>query len=266
MQAQDIMTTEVVAVGPETPVREVARIMVERRINGLPVQEPDGRLVGVITDGDLYRRAELGTDRRRRHSWLELFAADPRHAEDYVEAHGRIARDVMSSDVVAVAPETSLHQIADLFETRRIRRVPVVRDGRVVGIVSRADLVRAFVASAPPTDDSDAADQRIRDMVLAEYGRHPWGLRAEANVIVTDGVVHIFGLVDSESEQHALRVAAEGVPGVKGFKDHTVLRLADARARPRRESTVTVVQPDRAQPNAGPAALERPASPGPAPD
>jgi CBS domain-containing protein len=242
MRAQDVMTTQVVAVEPDTPVREVARIMVERRITGLPVQEPDGRLVGVVTDGDIYRRAELGTDRRRRRSWLELFAPDPRHAEDYVEAHGRIARDVMSSDVVAVAPETSLRQIADLFETRRIRRVPVVRDGKVVGIVSRANLVQAFAASASPETDSAAADRRIRDMVLAEYGRHPWGLRAEANVVVTDGVVHIFGLVDSEAEQHALRVAAEAVPGVKGFEDHTVRRLEDAGARPRMDPTVTVVE------------------------
>jgi CBS domain-containing protein len=246
MRAQDVMTAQVVVVEPDTPVREVARIMVERRITGLPVQEPDGRLVGVVTDGDIYRRAELGTDRRRRRSWLEFFGADPRHAEDYVEAHGLIARDVMSSDVVAVAPETSLRQIADLFETRQIRRVPVVRDGKVVGIVSRANLVQAFAALAPPKADSAAADRRIRDMVLAEYARQPWGLRAEANVVVTEGVVHIFGLVDSEAEQHALRVAAEGIPSVKGFEDHTVRRLEDTGARPRIESTVTVVEPNRA--------------------
>ena len=246
MRAQDVMTTQVVAVEADTSVREVARIMVEHRITGLPVQEPNGRLVGVVTDGDIYRRAELGTDRRRRRSWLELFAADPRHAQDYVEAHGRIARDVMSSDVVAVAPETSLRQIADLFETRRIRRVPVVRDGKVVGIVSRANLVQAFATSRHSEVDSATADRGIRDMILAEYERHPWGLHAEANVLVTDGVVHIFGLVDSEPEQHALRVAAEGIPGVKGFEDHTVRRLEDAGVRPRIASTVTVVEPDRA--------------------
>ena len=246
MRAQDVMTTEVVVVEPDTPVREVAKILIERRITGLPVQEPDGRLVGIVTDGDIYRRSELGTDRRRRRSWLEFFAADGCHAEDYVEAHGRLARDVMSRDVVAVAPETSLRQIADLFETRRIRRVPVVRDGKVVGIVSRANLVQALAASTPPEADGAAADRRIRDMVLAEYGRHPWGLRAEANVVVMDGVVHIFGLVDSDTQQHALRVAAEGVPGVKGFEDHTVRRLADADARRRIESTVTIVEPNRA--------------------
>jgi CBS domain-containing protein len=246
MRAQDVMTTQVVAVEPDTPIREVARVMVERRITGLPVQAPDGRLVGIVSDGDIYRRAELGTDRHRRRSWLEFFAADPRHAEDYVEAHGRLARDVMSCDVIAVAPETSLCQIADLFETRRIRRVPVVKDGKVVGIVSRANLVQAFASSAPQQADSAVGDRRIRDMVLAEYRRHPWGPRAEANVVVTDGGVHIFGLVDSEAEQHALRVAAEGIPGVKGFQDHTVRRLEDIGARPRIESIVTVVEPNRA--------------------
>ncbi|MDR3530752.1 MAG: CBS domain-containing protein [Rhodopila sp.] len=246
MRAQDVMTTQVVAVEPDTPVREIATIMIERRITGLPVQEPDGRLVGIVTDGDIYRRSELGTDRRRRRSWLELFAADPRHAQDYVEAHGRTARDVMTANVVAVVPETSLRQIADVLETRRIRRVPVVTDGKVVGIVSRANLVQALATSTPPEADSAAGDRRTRDMLIAEYARHPWGLRAEANVVVTDGVVHIFGLVDSEAEQHALRVAAEGIPGVKGFEDHTVGRLGDVGARPRINSTITVVEPDRA--------------------
>jgi len=246
MLAQDVMTTEVVAVEPDTPIREVAKILVERRITGVPVQELDGRLVGIVTDGDIYRRSELGTDRRRRRSWLELFAADPRHADDYVAAHGRTARDVMTANVVAVSPETSLRQIADLFETRRIRRVPVVEGGKVVGIVSRANLVQALAASTPRQADSAASDRRTRDILIAEYARHPWGLRAEANVVVTDGVVHLFGLVESAADQHALRVAAEGTPGVKVVKDHTVRRLGDLGARPHTESTVTVVVPDRA--------------------
>lgn len=244
MRAQDVMTTQVITVRPDAPVREVARIMVEHRISGLPVQDEHGRLLGIVTDGDIYRRAELGTARDRRRNWLSLFIGDALLAEDYVEAHGRTARDVMTSDVIAVAPGTSLRQIADLFETRRIRRVPVAKDGKVIGIVSRANLVQALAASSPSEPDGGTADRRIRDLVLAEYARRPWGLRSENNVIVKKGVVHLWGLVVSEAERDALRVAAESIPGVKGFEDHTIRYFCDVSGRPGIHSDVTVVGPE----------------------
>jgi CBS domain-containing protein len=242
MQAHDIMITKVVTVQPGTTVREIANLMVDHRISGLPVVDESGRLVGIVTDGDLYRRAELGTDKRRR-SWLEMFSSST-EAQDYVEAHGRTARDVMTADVVAVAPGTSLRQIADLFETRRIRRVPVVVDGRVVGIVSRANLVQALVSMQSDNAEGGLSDRRIRDLVLAEFKQLPWGLQSEGNVIVKDGVLHLWGFVSSDAELAALRVAAEAIPGVTGFEDHTIRLFGDVGGRLRTGSKVTVVEPD----------------------
>ena len=198
----------------------------------------------MVTDGDIYRRAELGTDKRRDTSWLELFSSSASLAEDYVEAHGRTAQDVMTADVIAVAPETSLRQIADLFESKRFRRVPVVKDGVLVGIVSRANLVQALALA--PTEEAESAltDRRIRDLILAEFARLPWGLRSEGNVIVTNGVLHLWGFVSSDAELAALRVAVEAIPGVKGFEDHTVRLFGEIGRRSRKQSTVTIVEPE----------------------
>ncbi len=238
MQAQDVMTKQVVTVEPGTPLEAVAQLMVDHRINGMPVVEPSGRLVGMITDGDLYRRAELSTE-PHRFNWLELFQSGRSEAKDFVMTHGRTARDVMTLDVYAVAPDTSLQQIADLLSDRRIRRVPVVADERLVGIVSRANLVQAFAALSRTQAADGQSDRRIRDQILAEYKRHSWG-QTEGNVIVTDGVVHLWGFVGSETEITALRLSAEAIPGVVGFEDHSIRSLA-AGTRPRHPSSVTVL-------------------------
>jgi CBS domain-containing protein len=238
MQAQDVMTKQVFTVEPGTPVEAVARLMVEHRISGMPVVEPSGRLVGMVTDGDLYRRAELLTE-PHRFNWLELFWSGRADAKEYVMTHGRVARDVMTPDVYAVAPDTSLRQIADLLSDRHIRRVPVVADEKVVGIVSRANLVQAFAALSKKDAADSQSDRRIRDQILAEYKRQPWG-QTEGNVIGTDGVVHLWGFVGSETEVTALRLSAEAVPGVVGFEDHS-LRSLGAAARVRHPSSVTVL-------------------------
>ena len=238
MQAQDVMTKQVVTVEPGTPVEVVAQMMVDRRISGMPVVEPSGRLVGMVTDGDLYRRAELSTE-PHRFNWLELFQSGRSEAKDFVMTHGRTALDVMTPDVYAVAPDTSLRQIADLLSDRRIRRVPVVADGRLVGIVSRANLVQAFAALARTQVADGQSDRRIRDQILAEYKRHSWG-QTEGNVIVTDGVVHLWGFVGSETEITALRLSAEAIPGVVGFEDHSIRSLG-AGTRLRHPSSVTVL-------------------------
>lgn len=243
MRAQDVMTKDVIKVRPDTSVREIATLMIEHRIGGLPVVEESGRLVGVVTDGDLYRRAELDTD-RRRESWLDMFTSQAVEADDYVEAHGRTARDVMTTTVIAVAPATTLRQIADLFETRQLHRVPVVVDDRVVGVVSRADLVRAL-ASMPATESEDRlTDRRIRDLVLAEYRRLPWGLKAGRKIMVTDGVLHLWGIVSSDADLAALRVAAKAIPGVRGFEDHTIRLSGDDGIRPRDPSQIVLVEPE----------------------
>ncbi len=243
MQAQDGMTTSVVTVTPNTTVREISALMAERRVSGLPVVNENGHLVGLVTDGDLYRRTELGTE-KQSGGLLELLFQGRSDAEMFVEAHGRTARDVMTTDVIAVAPATTLRQIADLFESRGFRRVPVVKDGKVVGIVSRADVVRALASLPQPARRSELTDRQIHDLVMAQFKKMSWGLRSEWSVIVTDGIVHLWGYVPSEVDRAALRVAAEAIPGVKAVEDHTLRWLGDVGARSRLPSTLTVVGPE----------------------
>lgn len=243
MRAQDVMTLDVVTVEPTTDVREAARLMVEHHISGLPVIDKSRRVVGIVTDGDLYRRTEVGTD-KQRHSWLELFGLGSSPVHDYVEAHGHSVGDVMTTRVFAVAPNTSLRLIADLLEREHIRRVPVIADGVLVGIVSRANLMRALISIPIEGDQMPLEDQRVRDLVVAEYKRLPWGVPSEGNVIVTDGVVHLWGFVPSETELDALRIAAEGIPGVKGFHNHTFRFFGDIGAHHRAPSQVIVKDSD----------------------
>jgi CBS domain-containing protein len=220
MNAEDIMTSPVITVGPETLVREIAALLFERRISAVPVVEK-GRLVGLVSEGDLLHRHEIGTDRVARAGswWLKLFGAD-RSLEDYVKSHARKARDVMTREVVSVAADTPVAEIADLLESRGFKRVPVLRDGSLIGIVSRANLIQALAVkkrSRKPARRSD--DNTIREQLLAELQRHPWW-RNSSNLIVTDGAVHYWGIIDSEDERQAARVAAENVPGVRQVEDH----------------------------------------------
>jgi CBS domain-containing protein len=246
MRARDIMTTDVLTVAPGTEIREAAKLMVDHHISGLPVVDAAGHLAGIVTDGDLYRRTELGTERKRR-SWLEVFGFDTRQAADYVASHAHTVGDVMTSHVQAVSPETAVQQIADLLERARIRRVPVVVDDRVVGIVSRANLVQALAAAPQEDTRIRLSDRRVRDLVIGEFKRMPWGPPHEGNVIVTDGVVHLWGYYPSDAELDALRVAVEGVPGVKGFEAHTYRFAADTGGRQHKPSEVTIEGPPDAR-------------------
>jgi CBS domain-containing protein len=219
------MTTQVITVGPETSVRDLATVLSERAISGVPVVDSDNRLVGVVTEGDLLHRAETGTEHRtehRRSRWLESLAADRELARDYVKSHGRSVKDIMTHDVVSVSETTELGEIANLLETRRIKRVPVLRDGKLVGIVSRANLVRALAAtSREPASDSD--DRSIRAKLLAELGGQEWANVWAADIIVRDKVVHLWVSSDqSEEQRKAVRVAAENTPGVREVAEHVV--------------------------------------------
>jgi CBS domain-containing protein len=229
MKAGDIMSSPVFSVAPETPVREVAALLFKERISGVPVLDK-GKLVGLVSEGDLLHRQELGTDRPKRAGswWLRLFSSDQTPAE-YVKAHGRFARDVMSREVETVAPDTSVTEIATLLESRGIKRVPVMRDAQVVGIVSRANLVQALAGAQPPGARlTQPADQAIRGRLQAELAHQAWWQAAVSNVIVTDGVVHYFGTIDADDERDAARVAAENIPGVRGVEDHrmAITRIA----------------------------------------
>jgi CBS domain-containing protein len=224
MRAADIMTANVVTVDPETSVQEVASLLSERGISGVPVVDKDRRLVGMISEGDLMRRVETGTQLRRSW-WLEMLSTNTELASDYVKTRGRRARHVMTREVVSVAEAASLAEIADLLERHRIKRVPVVRDGVLVGIVSRANLVRALASGgSQPAGPGDGRDDVIGDRLLAELKRQKWAEASPGNVIVTDGVVHLWGTILSEEERQALRVAAENIAGVRAVSDHTTLR------------------------------------------
>ena len=226
MQAADVMTVNVVSVDPEMPVQQIAKLLSDRGISGVPVVEKDGRLVGMISEGDLMRRVETGTQVRRSW-WLEMLSTNTELASDYVKTHGRRARHVMTGKVVTVEETTPLVAIADLLERHRIKRVPVVRNGALVGIVSRANLVRALASGGgQPASARADADDVIRDKLLAELKRQTWAEASRGNVIVTAGVVHLWGTILSEEERQALRVAAENIPGVRAVEDHTTLMPA----------------------------------------
>lgn len=222
MQARDLMTTAVVTVSPETLVREIARLLLGHRISAVPVVDTDNRILGIVSEGDLMRRAEMGTEWHRSW-WLSLTADVDELAREYVKSHGRRADDVMTREVVTVAEDTPAGEIASLLESRRIKRVPVVRDGRLVGIVSRADLLRGLAAHPPePEGHSSTDDRAIREQLLRELRASRWASPASVNVVVKDGAVHLWGLVRTEEERQALRVAASNVPGVRAVEDHLV--------------------------------------------
>ncbi|HEY0524257.1 MAG TPA: CBS domain-containing protein [Stellaceae bacterium] len=225
MKAADIMTRHVITIGPDSSVADAARHMLEHRISGLPVVDGTGRVVGVISEGDLLHRAETGTERRRGTGaswWLRLVAGPAAEAGDYLKAHGRAVRDVMSQPVVSVDENATLDEVVRVLENRRIKRVPVLRDGtQLVGIVSRANLLQALASGAAAAVAEPTADDRdLQERILSALKDQPWAPRAGTTVVVKDGIVHLWGSVSSEEQQRALRAAAETVPGVKAVEDH----------------------------------------------
>jgi CBS domain-containing protein len=233
----DVMTTNVITVDPDTSVQAVARLLSERGISGVPVVGAADRLVGIVSEGDLLHRVETGTERRperltgrRRSWWLDTIASDQDLARDYAKSHGRAAKDVMTREVISVTDTTELADVAMLLETKRIKRVPVLRDGKLVGIVSRANLVRALaITKGGPVFDADSDDRTIRDNLLAELMGQEWFKALKwfkiwaADIIVRGGVVHYWLSADqSEEERRALRVAAENITGVRRVEEHIV--------------------------------------------
>ena len=220
MQAIDIMTPGVITAAPDTQIGELIRLMLSHQVSAIPIV--DGTtLVGIVSEGDLIRRAELGTEHRPSR-WLELIASRAHLAADYVHTHGHTARQVMTTPVITVADTTPVDEIAALLESRNIKRVPVLRDGALLGIVSRGNLLRALACRIAQPVTSD--DRVLRDRLLAELRTQPWGGEVPpGNIVVQDGVVHLWGYVDSEDERAARIVAAEGIPGIRAVEDHTQL-------------------------------------------
>lgn len=218
LRARDLMTPDVVTVPPETPVLTIARMLADRGISAAPVVDAQGQVAGVVTEGDLIRR--LAGEADRPAGWFaSLFSNQERDAERYARTHGLTARDVMTADVVVVGPDTLASAVAHLMEERGIRRVVVTQEGRLKGIVSRADLLRALVA--PPQEAGELSDERIRRAVLAAMKKEPWADTFYTMVDVRDGTVEFHGFSRSATVQRGLRVLAENVPGVKGVVDST---------------------------------------------
>ena len=215
MQARDVMVSPVITVGKIATVRDVAKILLEKRISAVPVVDNVGKVIGIVTESDLMHRAEAGTE--RPYSWWAHFlAGDATMAADYIKSHATRIEDVMTTDVVTANPETLLHEIAMLFEERQIKRVPIVNnDGDLVGIVSRANLIQA-VASARPKLEMTLPDSTIRQKLLDELKKKSWAHTHNLGVTVTNGVVDLWGYAASADQRGVIRVAAEAIPGVCG--------------------------------------------------
>ena len=220
MKAVDIMTPDPVTIGPETPVQQVAKLLLEHRISGMPVVDADGRAIGVVSEGDLIRRPEIGTQRRRSW-WLELLgSANPdRRFRDYLHEHGRTAGDIMSPEVVSVGENASLAEVATLLEERHIKRVPVMRDGRVVGIISRANLLQAFAAAGSSTPEAHGDDRALRETLIKAVRKAGIDTRF-VNVLVAEGKVQVWGAVGSDAERRALKVALESQVAPERLESH----------------------------------------------
>jgi CBS domain-containing protein len=216
MQAQDVMTTKVVTVAPDTPVAEIAKLLLERQISAVPVVGEDRRLLGIVSEGDLIHG--LGQEGAKRSWWLDLLASSQTRAEAHLKSHGRLAWDVMTRSVISVTPDTPLPEIARLLEARRIKRVPVLHDGELVGIVSRADLLRAFALQ--PSAGGSVDDRELRERLTVEFERAGVTWHPYVNVVVSDGAVHLWGIVPTQGEAEALRRAAARVPGVANVESH----------------------------------------------
>lgn len=222
MKARDVMVSPVVTVKPDASVKELAKTLLERRISAVPVVDDQGKLVGIVSEGDLLHRAEAETQRQRPW-WLLVMTSDETLAADYIKEHSRKVADVMTKNVITAGPDTPLHEIARALERHAIKRVPIMQDGQLVGIVSRANLIQA-VASDRKKPEISASDTAIREKLLAHLQAQRWADTGLVNATVTDGVVDLWGVSSSDVEQKAIRIAAESIPGVVAVNDHLIKR------------------------------------------
>jgi len=241
MKASDIMTTGVVSTKPACPLSEVLQVMLDRRISGLPVVGNSGKLVGVITEGDCLRRVEIGSE-IKRPLWRELFTSPEKLAQEYIQAHGRKVSEVMTPDPITVTENTDVSEIIHLMEKNQIKRLPVMRGDTIVGIVSRANVIRALAGLLRGAKVNEA-DAEIRNNVIAEFRKLPWPANELVDVKVKDGVVDLWGSFMAFRQDEAAVVAAENVAGVKEVRSH--LSWVDPM------SGMTVYSPDEKKPLAG---------------
>jgi CBS domain-containing protein len=224
MLAADVMTHDVITVHADTTVRDIAEILLAKGISGVPVVDAAGALVGIVSEGDLIHRVENDTERQRSW-WLQLFTDRERLATDFIKSHARKAGDVMTRRVVTVTPNTPLAAVSALLDKHGIKRVPVVDGGKIVGIVSRGNLLKALVRMGDAQPRAAAAsDKSLHDSVLAQLQANAWAGASQINVEVNEGAVQLWGVVNSEAEKNAIRVLAEAIPGVRAVTSNLVVR------------------------------------------
>ena len=221
MKAQDVMTRDVITIDPDSTVLQAARLMLQHHVSGLPVVDGNGNLGGVLSEGDFLRRRETKTERRRSR-WLEFLMGPGRIAAEYSHSHGSKVSEVMSTDVQSVEQDTALEDIVELMERKRIKRVPVLCGGQLVGIVTRSNLMHAMVSLARMAQPASKDDSAIREKLLAEMQHEKWAPLATVDIVVHEGMVELWGVIVDERQRTALKVAAENIPGVKAVIDHLV--------------------------------------------
>jgi len=218
MRAHQIMTRSVITVKPDDTILAAAKLMLERHVSGLPVVDTAGKLVGIVSEGDFIRRSEIGTQKKRGR-WLKFLLGAGEAATEYVHEHGRKISEVMTRDPITITEDTPLDEIVTAMETNGVKRLPVMNGTKLVGIVSRANLLQAVAGLARDIPDPTADDDHIRSRVMAAVDKKDWspfGL----NVIVRDGIVHLSGVITEERSRQAAIVAAENVAGVRKVHDH----------------------------------------------
>lgn len=220
MKAKDIMSTRVVSVDSETPVAAIAELLIKFHISAVPVIDDDNKVVGIVSEGDLMRREELGTDTRHHSWWLGLLVERTDLAQEFVKSHGTKAGDVMSRDIITVDEEATIEEIAEILEKNQIKRVPVIRGKKLVGIVSRANIIQQLACGRKTEISVPKDDKFIRDEIEKLLNTQPWASTRTTAATVNDGAVELWGFVSSAAERDASRIALEAVPGIKSVEDH----------------------------------------------
>jgi CBS-domain-containing membrane protein len=218
MRAYQIMTPRVTTVQADAPIAQAADLMLRKRISGLPVVDAAGKLVGIVSEGDFLRRSEIGT-RQHRSGWLEFFTGAGKLASEFVRQEGRTIRDVMTPDPATISEEATLEEIVQLMEKKGIKRLPVLRSGELIGIVTRANLLQAVANLARGAGEPTKGDDDIRNAILTGMEKQPWCPRG-LNAVVRDGIVDLSGIITDDRQRDAAVVAAKNVAGVKAVHDH----------------------------------------------
>lgn len=222
MKVSDVMTRRVISVSPQSTIADAGKLMLKNHISGLPVIDDAHKLVGIITEGDLVRRPETGTE-PKRSAWLDAFFGPEEGAKSFIRFHGVKVQEVMTRTPLTTTPSATLAEAVQVMESHKIKRLPVVWRNKVVGIVSRANLVRALISILRATPANSHNDAATRDRILNAIDKENWSSGAAVDVVVRDGVVDIWGTMSNSAQRQALKVLVESTPGVKQVEDHMTM-------------------------------------------